>query len=240
MEQLDSALNREVDPDLADFFSLEPAGDDNKKKGPWYKRLWKKKEGERKPEVGVLEFFGTLKGYLEYTDLTTYQVGVSEYLREVKSALEMGQTALAERLKESMEVRKLEILLGASGFGKYVTESQVVNLTRKSEKGLCLDYVGDFGRPIPAEVREIKLQADRLCAFDNYAVLHYDPSGKGRVLSPAEEAKERKKKSDPILFGLIRGSRKLYYVADWIDEYCDLTLEEFLRITAPSGDPGKP
>lgn len=28
---------------------------------------------------------------------------------------------------------------------------------------------------------------------------------------------------------MIRGSRNLYYVADWIDEHCDLTLEKFIK-----------
>ena len=36
------------------------------------------------------------------------------------------------------------------------------------------------------------------------------------------------KKRDPILFGLIKGSRKLYYICDWIDEYCDLTLSQLI------------
>jgi hypothetical protein len=29
---------------------------------------------------------------------------------------------------------------------------------------------------------------------------------------------------------LIAGSNKLYYVADWVDEYCDLTLEKFIDV----------
>lgn len=31
---------------------------------------------------------------------------------------------------------------------------------------------------------------------------------------------------DPILFGVMEHSRKLYYIGDWKDEYCDLTLED--------------
>lgn len=32
------------------------------------------------------------------------------------------------------------------------------------------------------------------------------------------------------MFGVINGSKKLYYVADWIDEYCDLTLDKVIEI----------
>ena len=43
-----------------------------------------------------------------------------------------------------------------------------------------------------------------------------------------ETAKEEAKRRDPIIFGVIAGSKKLYYVDDWVDEYCDLTLDAFV------------
>lgn len=41
--------------------------------------------------------------------------------------------------------------------------------------------------------------------------------------------KEKEKAKDPILFGVIQGSRKLYFIGDWIDDYCDLTLEKMMK-----------
>jgi hypothetical protein len=29
---------------------------------------------------------------------------------------------------------------------------------------------------------------------------------------------------------LIKGSKKLYYICDWVDEYCDLTLDKVVEI----------
>ena len=55
-------------------------------------------------------------------------------------------------------------------------------------------------------------------------MLYYDPEGKVYKETAYEEAKRK----DPILFGVIAGSNKLYYIADWVDEYCDLTLEKFI------------
>jgi hypothetical protein len=61
--------------------------------------------------------------------------------------------------------------------------------------------------------------------FDNYVILHYDYSGEA-----VEETKEEKaKKKDPIMFGLIQGSKNLYYIGDWIDDYCDLTLDVIIK-----------
>ena len=42
--------------------------------------------------------------------------------------------------------------------------------------------------------------------------------------------KEVEKAKDPILFGVIAGSNKLYYIDDWIDEYCDLRFENIVDI----------
>ena len=65
---------------------------------------------------------------------------------------------------------------------------------------------------------------NELEVFDNYVILYYDPEGTVYKETAYEEAKRR----DPIIFGVIAGSKKLYYVADWVDEYCDLTLDAFV------------
>lgn len=61
--------------------------------------------------------------------------------------------------------------------------------------------------------------------------MYYDKEAKSYKQTEAEKESERRKRTDPILFGLISGSKNLYYIADWIDEYCDLTLEEFLKVS---------
>jgi len=37
------------------------------------------------------------------------------------------------------------------------------------------------------------------------------------------------KRKDPILFGVIAGSNKLYFIGDWIDEYCDLRFDDVVK-----------
>ena len=36
-------------------------------------------------------------------------------------------------------------------------------------------------------------------------------------------------KKDPILFGVLENSKKLYYIGDWKDDYCTLTLEDMFN-----------
>ena len=87
-----------------------------------------------------------------------------------------------------------------------------------------MTYLKNFARPIPNDVIDKIAKMNELEVFDNYVVLYYDPDGTVYKETAYEEAKRR----DPIIFGVIAGSKKLYYVADWIDEYCDLTLDAFV------------
>lgn len=107
----------------------------------------------------------------------------------------------------------------------YLTEEQVVEFVKKTEKGLRMDWIKNFTRHIPDDVLETKKKADEHHIFDNYCVLHYEPEGKGAELIK----KEKERRKDPILFGLLKGSDKLYFVGDWIDEYCDLTLDKIVE-----------
>ena len=41
---------------------------------------------------------------------------------------------------------------------------------------------------------------------------------------------EKIRNKDPILFGQLEFQpKRLYYIADWIDEHCDLTLDKFVE-----------
>lgn len=53
-------------------------------------------------------------------------------------------------------------------------------------------------------------------------VPHYDPEAKSWAETHADRAARR----DPILFGVLAGRRQLYFVGEWIDEYCDLSLDQ--------------
>ncbi len=41
---------------------------------------------------------------------------------------------------------------------------------------------------------------------------------------------EHRKMKDPILFGWIKENNRLYFIADWEDEFCDLTFDEIVDV----------
>lgn len=184
----------------------------------------KSKQLEETYSINVLEFFAQVKG-LTKANKDTYVNRLTGYIVALKNCDVSGQTALKEQLVRDMVVNKYESVLYANDFYYVVTEDQVVNFVKKTEKGVRLTYVKNYMRVIPPEVVKKIEEANKFEIFDNYAILHYDPEAKAY----AETIEETKKRMDPILFGLIRGSHKLYYITDWIDEFCDLTLDKFVE-----------
>jgi len=147
---------------------------------------------------------------------------VEQYKKLIESASENGQVALKEKLERNLNTVILESELYAIDNMTFIDEETIIEFAEKCMKGLRLDWIKNFTRIIPEEVATKKREMDELCIFDNYLILHYDPEGKATELT--QEEIERKR--DPILFGVIKGSRRLYFIDDWIDELCDLTLEE--------------
>ena len=182
-------------------------------------------EKKTKKIMTVVEFFTSLSG--SYEELTPI-AEIAEHFKDVViQANVMGQTALLEKLRDTMDVFRGEAHLISLGLKRYVTEKQVCDFYEKvgEDKNLKLTWIKNFNRIIPEKVYLAKKEADDRKIFDNYVILHYDPQDNGQEMTKAE----KEKKKDPILFGVFKNSRKLYFIADWKDEFCDLTLEEMFK-----------
>lgn len=213
----------EVGNNFVSFGSTQPNPVKIEQIGFWERMKNSLKKKEKEPDIDVVAFFTNVKSTSKES-AKSYINRVDKYLKAIHNAKVIGQTALVEKLTREMIANKYESFLASEGHYYVVTEEQVADFLKKSSRGICLDYIKNFVRPIPECVIEKIAEADKLEVFDNYVIMHYDPEGK----STQDTAKEELKKRDPIVFGVIAGSKKLYYVADWIDEYCDLTLEKFV------------
>ena len=88
----------------------------------------------------------------------------------------------------------------------------------------------NYPREIPDELIETIENTKNI--FDEMYVLFTDYTG--------EIEKEVEKERDPILFGsfidrnIDEMSQRMYYLGDWVDEYCDLTLDKLVSQTDKS------
>ncbi len=184
-----------------------------------------KKEIPLTKQITVLQFFASLSCSLKELEVITE---ISEhYEKALIQSKSMGQIALYAKLKSNLQVIRGESQLISINLNKYVDENQLIEFYEKvgKDKNLKLTWIKNFSRIIPEEIVKMKNSIDERKIFDNYVILHYDPENNSTKLTP----EEIQKKKDPIIFGLIQNSRKLYYIADWKDDYCQLTLEEMFR-----------
>ena len=190
--------------------------------GPWWWRAWRwVVELFRRPMLITIEqFFQSVK--LQGRQLEIVVERARGYEQAMIKAKQAGQQALYEQLGHGLEAHRNESRLLAIGLDRYLDEQDVVRFYKQSKRGLRLDWVANFSRQIPDAVLGRKLQADQLGCFDNYCVLHYDPQARAYE----ETEKQKAARRDPILFGMMQGRRRLYFVGDWVDEQCDLTLDQ--------------
>ena len=193
------------------------------------KKIQQNKEKKIANKFDVVKFFSDVKLSAE-DEAAKYRDRLAEYVNCIGIAEKSGQIALKEKLFNNLVINKYETILFSKGLVKAVTEETIVKLAKDSPKALALDYIQNYIRNIPISVIKKKFEIDQLEIFDNYVILHYDPNGVSYAQTNKEKEEEEKKKRDPIMFGVIEGSTKLYYIDSWEDEYCDLTWDKMVDI----------
>ncbi len=156
--------------------------------------------------------------------LQNLTVRLADYQKSIEYAKSMGQIALAESLESRLPIIQCEAVLVSTDFVQYIEENQMIDFVLTCERGLRLDWIKNFTRLIPHSIQLKKIKLDELRVFDNYVIVHYDPQNKASAMTK----KEVEKKKDPILFGVIAGSRRLYHVGSWKDEFCNLTFDDLI------------
>lgn len=172
----------------------------------------------------VQQFFASVKDSVE--QIAVVNERAAGYAELLAKALSTGQKALYEQLIAQLDAVRSETQLLAIGMTKTISEQSIIALNEKSPRGIRLDWIVNFARPIPDQIVALKRECDERQIFDNYVVMHYDPEARNAELTNKEKEAVR----DPILFGVLEGSRKLYFVGDWIDEQCDLTLDKVAEL----------
>jgi len=188
----------------------------------------KTKEVLEKYTYTIEDFFKTIKD--SKMEISTTLDILKKYETVLIEARKNGQQSLVEKLLKMKDVISSECRLIENGITKYVTEEQVVKLYKNvdKKKNLKLTYLENYIRVIPSDVIKLKDSTDQIKIFDNYVILHFDPFNNSTDLTEKEKVDAARSK-DPIMFGVIQNSRKLYFIGDWIDEYCDLTLDKMVE-----------
>jgi hypothetical protein len=144
----------------------------------------------------------------------------------VKDAKDIGQQATYEELAKMLTGIVGLLELEACGFDKYVSEETVKKFEYKvQDRVLRYGTLESFPRAIPDRIRRKIKQVQAKNLFTEYWILYLD-----YAKETFKTNKDKIREKDPILFGKIANNPdKLFYIVDWVDEYCDLTLKKFVE-----------
>lgn len=173
------------------------------------------------------QYFDHIKNAKNCITTESLKESFGTFIKLAEKYNKLGQVESMKKLSFLADVLKKEeklIELGITTFiYKDVIEDYIENVADKTVKIIELSR---YMREIPDELVETVEKSREI--FDELYVIFTDYTGK-------EERKVEKERRDmdPILFGVFKNNSnvadRFYFLGDWEDEYCDLTLDKMIE-----------
>lgn len=179
-----------------------------------------------KDAITPSQYFENLKNAKQTITTDALKNSYSVFIKLAEKYTKLGQTESLKKLNFLADVLSKEeklIEIGVTTFVyKDVIEDYIENVADKTVK---IIEMSRYMREIPDDLVEVVDKTKDL--FDEFYVVFTDYTGQ----EERKVEKERRDK-DPILFGAFKNgsnvSDRFYFLGDWIDEYCDLTLDKLV------------
>lgn len=179
-------------------------------------------------EMSPYEYFKSVKekvNQINNDDITKLYTISTELLEKYKKT---GQIKSAKKLAFHIKSLLKEKEIIDLGITKFIYKEDIENYIDNVAKDVVkIIELKNYPREIPDELVETIEKTKNI--FDEMYVLFTDYT--------KELVEEVNKERDPILFGAFIDRKndamcqRLYYLGDWIDEYCDLTLDKLVSQT---------
>jgi len=198
----------------------------NTPSGTEIKLTGKKENGIYHPRL----YFKYVKSKLTDIQKKKLDKRLSKLKKLIVQSYELEQDTLYEELTKMLAIVVRESEAYACGITKWIDREHIDKFMDKvQEKSIKFKPLDEFTRVIPTKVAKIIKEIKKRELFDEYWVLYYNS-----LQEKDDEIKSNKQKieeKDPILFGCYKYQpNRFYYITDWIDEYCNLTLDKFVQI----------
>lgn len=148
-----------------------------------------------------------------------------------------GQEILCRKFLNQLKTEVVLSEVYGAGIKMCISKDMVNSVKHKVRGGHIADTAFDkYSNPVPDDVLVLKKKYEKIKVFDDFVVYHY-------WNEKLEEKKEKREKDknvkinteekramrDPILFGTRTDTPDLlFFIADWDDEYCDLSFDELV------------
>lgn len=186
-------------------------------------------------------YFDYVKGLKEKLNREEYNIIIDSALKMIEKCKITRQSAMAKELAHQVDLALRELHAANEGFDIFVNRKVIEKYISDVEgKAIKIIELSEYTREIPEEVMDRVAKAADI--FDQMYIVFTDYTKK----ESKRVAKERRDK-DPILFGAFQDKQgdsknkiyiedRLFFIADWVDDTCDLTLEQIVRQTQGKSD----
>lgn len=151
-------------------------------------------------------------------------------LEKLDKYIKTGQIDACKKVEYLAKNVEKEFKLLEHGINTYIYFNDIKEyINNVKDKQISIIELENYEREIPDEIANTVIMCKENNLFDKYIVIFTDYN---KEMSKKVSKKDREK--DPILLGMFYDDKsetacpRFYYLGDWEDEYCDLTLEKFL------------
>ena len=141
-----------------------------------------------------------------------------------------GQVNALRKLVFIMDTIELEHKVLSLGVNTFIYKDDIdyyIDTFGSEERPIKIIELSRYDREIPDEISKVVAKTKDL--FTELYVLYTDYSD-----TSGKRVEAEKRSTDPILFGVFMDQKnrvcvdRFYVLGDWVDPYCDLTLERFV------------
>lgn len=182
---------------------------------------------EEKQVITPSQYFDYLKGAKNVITTDALKSSFDTFLKLAEKYQKLRQVESMKKLCFLADTLVKEEKLIEMGVNTYVYKDTIEDyIEHVADKTVKIIELSRYMREIPDElVDTIEKTKD---IFDEFYVVFTDYTGK----EERKVEKERRDK-DPILFGVFKNNSnvadRFYFLGDWVDEYCDLTLDKLIE-----------
>lgn len=196
---------------------------------------------ENYEELTPQEYFDKLKELKKNTSSESLKNIYDNCLELANKYQTTGQIRALRKILFCMESIEKEQELVEMGITTFVYKDDidfyidnVTNNRDRKNRPVKIIELERYEREIPDDI--VKIIAKTKHLFDKMYIVYTD-----YTMKEERKIEEERKTKDPILFGTFQNPDykvcidRFYYLGDWIDEYCDLTLDKMINETSKLG-----
>ena len=182
---------------------------------------------EEEKNITPSQYFDYLKDAKNQITTEALKKSYGTFVALAEKYKRLGQKESLKKLSFLVDTLLKEEKLIDLGITTYVYKNVIEDyITKVADKAVKIVELSRYMREVPDELVETVEKTRDI--FDEFYVVFTDYTGK----EERKVEKERRDK-DPILFGAFKNNAnvadRFYFLGDWIDEYCDLTLDKMIE-----------